>query len=104
MARGAGDEAWLLGALCISTSLPLLLLLALLASWPFSLFSLVLPSADAAAESSVLDSGAFFWGATQRGISHVTPVKLLSWKPPLAHRLQGLPERSRARRPALIAP
>jgi hypothetical protein len=60
IARGAGEEAWLLGALCISTSLAVLLLLALLLSWPFSLFSLLLPSADAAVESSALDSGAFF--------------------------------------------
>lgn len=110
-AMGAGDEVWMLGALCISTSGPLLLLEMLLslpdmllASFPFSLFSLLLPSAEGAAESSVPDSGTVRGGAVHRGISQATPVKLLSLKPPLAHFRQGLPERSRARRPALMAP
>lgn len=103
-AMGAGDEAWMLGALCISTSGPLLLLETLLPSFPFSLFSLLLPSAEGAAESSVPDSGLVRGGAVHRGISQTTPVKLLSLKPPLAHLRQGLPERSRARRPALMAP
>lgn len=113
---GAGDDAWMLGALCISTSAPLSLLETLLPSlpfsfsfsfsfsFPFSLFSLLLPSADGAAESSALDSGTVRGGAVQRGISQTTPVKLLSLKPPLAHLRQGLPDRSRARRPALMAP
>jgi hypothetical protein len=71
----------------------------------FSLFSLVLLSAaEAAAESSIVDSGAFLGGASQRGISQTTPVKLFSLKPPFCHLRHGLPDRSRARRPALIAP
>ncbi len=93
----------MLGTLCISTSPPLLLFSLLTCS--FSLFSLLLASAEA-----VVDSPASGWaglgrgGAVQRGISQRVPVKLFSLKPPLAHRRQGLPERSRARRPALIAP
>lgn len=95
----------MLGALCISTSGPLLLLATLLPSFPVSsLFSLLLPSADGAAESSALDPGLVRGGAVHRGISQETPVKLLSLKPPLAHFRQGLPDRSRARRPALMAP
>ena len=103
---GAGEEAWLLAAgVGISASAPLLLFSALLSA-AVSLFSLLLElSADAAVvESPVLDSGVFLGGAVQRGISQIVPVKLLSVKPPLFHLRQGLPERSRARRPALIAP
>lgn len=103
-AIGAGEEAGTLVALRISASAPLLLFTALLSAG-VSLFSLLLLlSADAALESPVLDSGAFLGGAVQRGISHTVPVKLLRVKPPRFHLRQGLPERSRARRPALIAP
>lgn len=77
-AKGAGD-AWLLGALLLSASAPLLLLPVLVTAWAFSLFSLLLLlSADGAAESSLPVSGAFFGGAVHREISHVMPVKLLS--------------------------
>lgn len=101
---GAGEATLALWTLCISTSTPLLLLLTLLPSWPFSLFSLpLLLSTDAVAESSV-DSVTFFGGAVQRGISQTTPVKLFKVNPPLDHLRQGFPDRSRARRPALIAP
>jgi hypothetical protein len=112
MANGAGAgelaAAGLGTALCISTSmlLPLpgsLLLLSLLVT-PFSLFSLLLPSAETTAGSSDGTSGLGLGGAFHRGTSQATPVKLLSWKPPLAHFRQGFPDRSRARRPALMAP
>lgn len=103
-AIGAGEEAWLLVALRISASAPLLLFTALL-STGVSLFSLLLLlSADAAVESPVLDSEVFLGGAVHRGISQTAPVKLLRTKPPLSHLRHGLPERSSARRPALIAP
>jgi len=106
MAMGAGELAGMLWVPCISTSTPLLLLLlASLFAWlVFSLFSLVLLSADAAAEPSADTSGIGFGGAFQRGISQMTPVKLLSLNPPLLHLRQGFPDLSSARRPALIAP
>lgn len=104
MATGAGEgAATTLGGLCISTSTPLWLV-SLLTSPLVSLFSLLLPSAETGPESSADNSGNVFGGAVQRGISQTTPVKLLSRKEPLAHFRQGLPDRSRARRPALIAP
>jgi hypothetical protein len=87
-----------------------LLLVSLLTSGPSSLFSLLLSSltlasAETVAESSpVLSAGLGFGGATQRGISHIVPVKLFKVKPPLLHFRHGLPDRSRARSPALIAP
>ena len=43
-------------------------------------------------------------GAPQDGRCHTTPVKLLTLKPFFSHLRQGLPVRSRARRPALMAP
>ena len=104
---GAGDgSAATLGALCISTSPPLLL--ASLLTWLSSsllLFSLLLLSAaDAGVDPSTDDSGRDLGGAVHRGISQTTPVKLLSVKPPLVHFRHGLPDRSSARRPALMAP
>lgn len=104
-AAGAGDEALLLGMLCISTSPPALLGAVLPGSCPFSLFSLLLLSAESAAGvASESPSAAGLGGAVHRLISHTTPVKLLSVKLPLAHLRQGLPDLSRARRPALMAP
>jgi uncharacterized membrane protein YbhN (UPF0104 family) len=95
-AGGAGDEA-------ISTSTPLLLFS--LSTWLLSLFSLLLPpEADAEPSVLVLDSIVILGGAVHRGISQVTPVKLLSLKPPFCHLRHGFPVRSRARSPALIAP
>ena len=96
-----------LGAFFISTSAPLLL--GSLFTWVFcpeTMFSLLLPSADAetGVGSSAVGSGRGFGGAVQRGSSHTTPVKLLRVNPPLVHFRQGLPDRSRARRPALMAP
>lgn len=115
MGMGAGELAWTLGRLRISTSAPEVLLFSLLPPappTPFSLFSLLLlPSAEAGVEvgtpfSSGVDSsaGLGLGGAVHRLICHCTPVKVLSWKLPLVHLRQGLPLRSRARRPALIAP
>lgn len=109
MGIGAGEEACTLGMLCISTSPPELLTSLLAGCSTFSLFSLLLPLADTGPKvgtsSGVASStGLGFGGAVHRWISHETPVKVLSWKLPLAHLRQGFPERSRARRPALMAP
>lgn len=104
---GAGDEALTLATLRTSLSPPLLLLLMLFGSTPFSLFSLLLllsAEAVAAADSSAPSSGIGFGGAVQRWTSHTTPVKLFSVKPPLFHFRQGFPDLSRARSPALMAP
>ena len=99
---GAGELALLLALLPSSTSAPALLFsLFSLAIWLLSLFSLLL-SPDA--ESPDVPSALTFGGAVQRGISQTTPVKLLSVKLPFCHLRQGLPDLSRARRPALIAP
>ncbi len=43
-------------------------------------------------------------GAFQEGIPHIMPVNDLSWMPLRSQRRHGLPVRSSARRPALIAP
>ena len=108
MAAGAGTgagelSAEKLGVPCISTSTPLWL--ASLLTWLlFSLFSLLLLSDAAAVDPSADDSGRDLGGAVHRGISQTTPVNVLSVKPPLFHLRQGLPDRSSARRPALMAP
>lgn len=95
----------MLWTLCISTSAALLLTLPLLPSCALSLFSLLLLlSTDAAPDSSLAGSGIFLGGADHRFTSHTTPVKLLRVKPPRNHLRQGLPDLSRARRPALMAP
>lgn len=106
IAIGAGELAGTLpGALRTSASTPLLkALLASLFTCSFSLFSLVLLSAEAAADPSAVDSSNSLGGAVQRGTSQTMPVKLLRTKPPFAHLRHGLPDRSRARSPALIAP
>lgn len=43
-------------------------------------------------------------GAPHVGIDHRTPVKDFKLKVAFSQRLQGFPVRSKARRPALIAP
>lgn len=43
-------------------------------------------------------------GAPQVGIDHCTPVKDFKLKVAFSHRLHGFPVRSKARRPALMAP
>lgn len=57
-----------------------------------------------APSSSVPDSVLGGLGARQVRTSQTTPVKLLSWNGFRSQRRQGAPLRSRARRPALIAP
>ena len=100
---GGGELLALLLALLLSSmsAPPLLFSLFSLAIWLLSLFSLLL-SPDA--ESPEVPSALIFGGAVQRGISQTTPVKLLSVKLPFCHLRQGFPDRSSARRPALIAP
>ena len=44
------------------------------------------------------------FGVRHVGSSHTTPVKLLIRMPFFSQRLHGFPLRSRARKPALIAP
>lgn len=102
MAMGAGELAWILGGMLRGSPSTLLVLFSLFI-WLPSLFSLLLLSAEAVG-SSLGASGLGFGGAVQRGISHKTPVNDFSLKPPLDHLRQGAPDRSRARRPALIAP
>ena len=104
MATGAGElSAAKLGVPRISTSAPLLL--ASLLTWLLSsLFSLLLLPSGVGMDPSADDSGRGFGGAVHRGISQTTPVKDLTLKPPLSHLRQGLPDRSSARRPALMAP
>jgi len=101
-ADGAGELTLLLAVLPSSMSAPpLLFSLFSLSIWLLSLFSLLL---SPEAESPNVPSALTFGGAVQRGISQTTPVKLLSLKLPFCHLRQGLPDRSRARRPALMAP
>jgi len=100
-ANGAG--AMIPGFLTIPLTLSISVapLLFSLATWLLSLFSLLLPpDAEPPEMASALNLG----GAFQRGISHSTPVKLLTLKLPFAHFRQGFPDLSRARKPALIAP
>lgn len=101
-AEGAGELTLLLAVLRNSMSAPpVLFSLFSLSIWLLSLFSLLLsPDAESPEVFSVLSLG----GAVQRGISQLTPVKLFSLKLPFCHLRHGLPVRSRARRPALIAP
>jgi hypothetical protein len=96
---GAGELAML--TLAISMS-PVTLALFSLGTAVLSLFSLLLasPSCSASGLPATLD----LVGAFHRGISHMAPVKLLMLKPVFCHLRQGVPDRSRARRPALIAP
>lgn len=90
--------------LCLSGPGPPALLVSLLTWLLSSLFSLLLLSADAADEAPFDSSGRTLGGAVHRGISQTSPVKDLSLKPLRCHLRQGLPDRSRARRPALMAP
>lgn len=102
MAMGPGELACTLGGILCGSPSTLLVLFSLFI-WLSSLFSLLLLSAEPEG-SSVRVSGLDLAGAVQRGISHNTPVKDFNLKPPLVHLRQGVPERSSARRPALIAP
>jgi hypothetical protein len=102
MTIGVGELAWTLGGMLCGSPSTLLMLFSLFI-WLPSLFSLLLLSAELLV-SSVEASAWDFGGATQRGISHKTPVNDFNLKPPLVHLRQGVPDRSRARRPALMAP
>lgn len=102
---GVGDSVMLVGMgvrspspeLLFSLGTPLALLLALLSLSPVST---VVATSLASAFSSVF----LGLGARQVGICQTTPVKLFSWKGLRSHLRQGVPVRSRARRPALMAP
>lgn len=115
-AAGAGELAALVfmgvaspsPELLFSLSTALALLLALLPVSPLGVPFRVpfgvpfgVPFSVASAESS---STTFGLGALQVGIPQTTPVKLFSWNGLRSHLRHGLPVRSRARRPALIAP
>ncbi len=81
-------------------------LLSIAASLPLGLASLLL-CCDRSLVS--LDSSPFmadlgFSPPFHEGMSHTTPVKLFRANGFLPHLRQGAPDRSRARRPALIAP
>ena len=67
-----------------------------ISSLPFSAFPLLSLLISPFSSSPLL--------APQLAISQLTPVKLFSARPRLTQRLHGRPERSKARRPALIAP
>lgn len=99
-----GDGKFWLGVLPVSKSAPPVLLLTLfsLSIWLLSLFSLLLsPDTDWLSEVAC---ALILGGAFHRGISQTTPVNVFILNPPFAHLRQGLPVRSRARNPALIAP
>ena len=101
-ATGAGELAKPLSAdgtgVPASPMAPLFSLMALLSS--LILVSLE-PVLSLLTSSEKTDD---FLGARQLGTSQATPVKLRIWKPFFSHLRQGLPVRSRARRPALMAP
>jgi hypothetical protein len=96
---GAGELAMPLvaGAGVFASTPTLLSLTALLSSLTLSLDPVL--SLFTSSEKTEV-----FFGARQEGTDQVTPVKLRSWKPFFSHFLHGLPVRSRARRPALMAP
>ena len=77
---------------------PLLSLMALLSSLTLVSVELVVSLLTSSAKTAA------FFGARQVGTAQLTPVKLRTWKPFFSHFRQGFPVRSRARRPALMAP
>lgn len=90
---GAGELARSEGLTAGLLSLPILLLL-------FSLLWLLgVPCPLSASEPKAFGVGAF-----QDGISQILPVNDLTRNPVFSHFRHGLPVRSRARSPALIAP
>ena len=95
-----GELAVLLAKVAMSTSPPL---------WLVSLSTalLLLLALSLGVLASLVSSLTFtvvVLGARHDGSCHATPVKLLTLNPVRSHLRQGLPERSRARRPALMAP
>ena len=90
---GAGELAGLEGLTAGLLSLPILLLLLPL------LWLLGVPCPLSASEPKAFGPGDF-----QDGISQILPVNDLTRNPVFSHFRHGLPVRSRARNPALIAP
>jgi len=86
-------SAWSPALLSMAVSLSVGLR-SLLLCWDTSLMSL----------NSSLFRDADFSFPFQDGISQMTPVKLFRWNGLRIHFRQGLPDRSSARKPALIAP
>lgn len=77
--------------------------------WLFSLGIALLPGGLSSLELSLFTSPLASMplgrvGAFQELKAHVAPVKDLSCRPFFSQRRQGLPERSRALKPALMAP
>lgn len=99
---GAGELARSAEGLGVPASTPLLLLSLATALPSCAGFASLEPLVSLF--TSPLKSVPDFFGARHAGTSQVTPVKLLSWKPLRSHFLHGLPDRSSARRPALMAP
>ena len=98
---GAGELAGGVDMLGLSPAL-----LSMAISLPFGLASLLLccEMPFVSLESPPLDIGAAFSPPFHDGNSQTTPVKLLTANDFLFHLRHGLPDLSRARRPALIAP
>jgi len=68
------------------------------------MFGLISPMLELSLFTSPLKVEADLVGAVHEPTAHDTPVKLLRAKPFRSHLRQALPDLSRARRPALIAP
>lgn len=79
-------------------------LFSLFLSFSLSFFSPLVVCFSFCFSSSSSGVGLGRGGAPQLGTCHITPVKDLSWNDFRSHLRQGLPERSRARRQALMAP
>lgn len=94
MAAGAGELSTAMASPPALSAPPLLLSLA---TALLSLTSLLPP-----VESDLTSPGNS--GARQLGMFQCVPVKDFSWRPFRSHLRQGLPLRSSARRPALMAP
>lgn len=102
---GAGELLPLPVKAAYSTSPELLFSLwAALALLLASLLLLPVSSPFFASELTTSSANLGFGGALQVGTCHTIPVKLLRLKLLRSHFRQGFPVRSRARRPALIAP
>jgi hypothetical protein len=100
--RGVGELAMPLSGggigVLASPFMPLLSLMALLSSL---IFESVEPVESLLTSSA---KAALFGGARQVGTSQMTPVKLRTWNVFFPHLRHGLPDRSSARRLALIVP
>ena len=101
-AAGAGELAAGVDRTMGSAGSPLLLSATVLLSLTLPLLLLCCEASLPSLLSSPFCSWDF--GVRQEGSSQTTPVKLFNWNDFRSHLRQGLPERSRARKPALIAP